>query len=130
MSCQTLFQQFSHQLVQPGLAFLRQHLDLFHQIGIELDRKRHQTESLVELALFAPLERGANRLASLLRRFATAGTQVPAKILNARSAGIKDLRYGAIVDEDWQERDPDGIDRAVLHRSRPLRRRPRRRTVD
>jgi hypothetical protein len=42
--------------------------------------------------------------------------------LDHRSAGIKDLRYGAIVDEDWQERDPDTIDRRALHRPRPLRR--------
>ena len=41
--------------------------------------------------------------------FETAGTQVPAKIMNARSAGIKDLRYGYVVEEDWKGHDPDAF---------------------
>ena len=28
-------------------------------------------------------------------------------VLNARSAGIKDLRFGYVVDEDWRGKDPD-----------------------
>jgi hypothetical protein len=32
---------------------------------------------------------------------------VPRKVLNARSAGIKDLRFGYIADEDWTDKDPD-----------------------
>ena len=57
--------------------------------------------------LGAPLEKGANLLASALRALDTAATQVPAAILNARSAGIKDLRFGYVVDEDWRGKDPD-----------------------
>lgn len=57
----------------------------------------------------APLEKASNVLASILRFFDTAGTQVPAKILNARSSGIKDLRFGYVVDEDWQGKDPDAL---------------------
>ena len=35
-------------------------------------------------------------------------TSAFASLLNARSVGIKDLRYGACVDEDWAEcEDPD-----------------------
>ena len=30
-----------------------------------------------------------------------------ARALAQRSVGIKDLRYGALVDEDWQGHDPD-----------------------
>jgi hypothetical protein len=30
-----------------------------------------------------------------------------AQLLNARSAGIKDLRYGSCVHEDWADGDPD-----------------------
>ncbi len=59
--------------------------------------------------LGAPLEKAVNVLASVLRRIESAGAQVPAKILNARSAGIKDLRFGYVVDEDWQGRDPDAL---------------------
>jgi pimeloyl-ACP methyl ester carboxylesterase len=57
----------------------------------------------------APLERASNALSSLLGIFDVAGTQVPAKILNARSAGIKDLRFGYIADEHWTGRDPDAF---------------------
>jgi pimeloyl-ACP methyl ester carboxylesterase len=57
----------------------------------------------------APLERASNALSSLLGLFDAAGTQVPAKILNARSAGIKDLRFGYILDEHWTAHDPDAF---------------------
>lgn len=57
--------------------------------------------------LGAPLEKGVHWLSALLRSFPTAGTEVPAALLNARSAGIKDLRYGYTVHEEWQGRDPD-----------------------
>lgn len=49
----------------------------------------------------APLEKAGNLLTSVLLAFDTPGTQVPAKLINARSAGIKDLRFGALLDEDW-----------------------------
>jgi triacylglycerol lipase len=57
----------------------------------------------------APLERAGNVVTSVLAYFDTAGTQVPAKVFNARSAGIKDLRHGSLLDEDWLERDPDAF---------------------
>jgi hypothetical protein len=57
--------------------------------------------------LGAPLERFANwgthRLARLpeTRPFAT--------WLNRRSVGIKDMRYGALLEEDWRDFDPDDL---------------------
>jgi pimeloyl-ACP methyl ester carboxylesterase len=57
----------------------------------------------------APLERAGNVLTSVLGFFDTAGTQVPAKVFNARSAGIKDLRFGSVLDEDWTDLDPDAF---------------------
>ncbi len=59
--------------------------------------------------LGAPLEKASNVLASVLSFFDTPGTQVPAKILNGRSAGIKDLRFGYVVDEEWKGKDPDAF---------------------
>lgn len=59
--------------------------------------------------LGAPLEKGVNLVSSLLGAFDTAGTQVPAQVLNARSAGIKDLRFGYTVDEEWHGKDPDAL---------------------
>jgi hypothetical protein len=37
------------------------------------------------------------------------GTRVSSRILRARSAGIRDLRHGDVVDEDWLGRDPDAL---------------------
>lgn len=57
--------------------------------------------------LGANLEKASNVLASVLSFFDTPGTQVPAQLIKLRSAGIKDLRFGYVVDEDWQGYDPD-----------------------
>jgi pimeloyl-ACP methyl ester carboxylesterase len=55
--------------------------------------------------LGADLEKGANALAWALHRLPE--TRALARFLNARSAGIKDLRYGSCLEEDWMDCDPD-----------------------
>jgi hypothetical protein len=40
-------------------------------------------------------------------------------LLRRRSAGIRDLRQGSLVDEDWRDRDPDAL-RAAACREVPL----------
>lgn len=57
----------------------------------------------------APLEKLGNVVTSVLGFFDTPGTQIPAKVINTRSAGIKDLRYGYLTDEDWEGKDPDAL---------------------
>jgi alpha-beta hydrolase superfamily lysophospholipase len=42
-----------------------------------------------------------------------------AAFLHRRSAGIRDLRRGSLVDEDWRDRDPDAL-RAAACREIPL----------
>lgn len=59
--------------------------------------------------LGAPLEKGINLMSSVLSAVNTAGTRVPAEILNARSAGVKDLRFGYTVGGEWKGRDPDDL---------------------
>jgi hypothetical protein len=59
--------------------------------------------------LGAPLEKAVNILGSLLRAFNLPGTQAPAQILNSRSAGIKDLRFGYTVDDEWNDKAPDAF---------------------
>jgi pimeloyl-ACP methyl ester carboxylesterase len=59
--------------------------------------------------LGAPLEKAVNVLTSVLRRVDAAGAQVPAELLDARSVGVKDLRYGYTVDEEWAGKDPDAV---------------------
>jgi pimeloyl-ACP methyl ester carboxylesterase len=55
--------------------------------------------------LGADLEKGANALAWALAKLPE--TRPVGRFLNARSAGIKDLRYGSCVEEDWCDCDPD-----------------------
>jgi hypothetical protein len=55
--------------------------------------------------LGADLEKGVNALASALGRLPE--TRPFAKFLNARSVGIKDLRFGSCVEEDWCDCEPD-----------------------
>jgi hypothetical protein len=61
----------------------------------------------------APLERGGNWVDVLLS--STAYTAPLARLGKIRSAGITDLRYGNLVDEDWHQRDrfARSVDRRV-----------------
>ena len=53
----------------------------------------------------APLEQAANAASAALARLPE--TRPLARALNLRSAGIKDLRYGYLVDECWMDQDCD-----------------------
>jgi pimeloyl-ACP methyl ester carboxylesterase len=55
----------------------------------------------------APLARAGHVVSSVVGLFDTAATQVSAKVLRARSAGIKDLSFGAVLDDDWLGRDAE-----------------------
>ncbi|HKC27358.1 MAG TPA: alpha/beta fold hydrolase [Jatrophihabitans sp.] len=57
--------------------------------------------------LGAPLERAANWGAHRLGRLPE--TRPFATWLNRRSVGIKDLRYGAVLEQDWLDCDPDEL---------------------
>jgi hypothetical protein len=57
--------------------------------------------------LGAPLEQLTNVAAWGLA--ALPETRPVATVLNSRSAGIKDLRRGSLLDEDWAGRDPDAL---------------------
>src|SRR4051812_5284469 len=55
--------------------------------------------------LGAPLEKAANAAAYALARLPE--TRGVAKLVNGRSVGIKDLRFGSCAEEDWCDCDPD-----------------------
>ncbi len=57
----------------------------------------------------APLEKLGNVVTGVLGAIDLPGTLIPARILEGRSAGIKDLRHGSLLDEDWVGRDPDAL---------------------
>jgi pimeloyl-ACP methyl ester carboxylesterase len=55
--------------------------------------------------LGADAEKGLNVLSHTLGRLPE--TRAIEKVLNARSVGIKDLRFGSCAEEDWSDCDPD-----------------------
>jgi len=69
----------------------------------------------------APLARAGHVASSVAALFDTAGTQVSAKVLRARSAGIKDLSFGALLDSDWREGEAEASLFAAEGRSKGLR---------
>jgi pimeloyl-ACP methyl ester carboxylesterase len=79
-------------------------------------RVRHVV-SLGTPHLGAPLERGAHVAAAALSTLPE--TRMLGSLLRRRSAGIRDLRYGSLVDEDWRGRDPDAL-RAAACEEVPL----------
>jgi hypothetical protein len=65
------------------------------------------TISLGTPHLGAPLEQAAGLATWALR--ATPETRPIGAVLAARSAGIKDLRHGSLVDAEWETLDPDAL---------------------
>ena len=65
----------------------------------------------------APLESAVHYTAAVLG--AVPETRPFSGFLRRRSAGIRDLRSGSLVDEDWRDRDPDAL-RAVACQEIPL----------
>jgi pimeloyl-ACP methyl ester carboxylesterase len=55
----------------------------------------------------APLEQAVHVLSAGLARLPE--TRPFANFLRRRSGGIRDLRQGSLVDEDWRDRDPDAL---------------------
>jgi pimeloyl-ACP methyl ester carboxylesterase len=55
--------------------------------------------------LGAPLEQGVNAASWWLGRLPE--TRPLASVLNSRSVGVKDLRFGSCVEDDWRDHDPD-----------------------
>ncbi len=63
----------------------------------------------------APLEMLVNVASAALWSLPTMATQLVSVGLDTRSAGIRDLRFGAVTDEDWQGLDSDSLQRPVPH---------------
>ncbi len=55
----------------------------------------------------APLEKFGNIVTNILEAVPRPYIKLASDIINLRSSGIKDLRFGYLVDEDWEGRDPD-----------------------
>jgi len=59
--------------------------------------------------LGAPLEKFGNLATNILTILPYPFLNLTKNIINLRSAGIKDLRHGYLVDEDWQGTNPDSL---------------------
>lgn len=59
--------------------------------------------------LGAPLERFGNILTSILKNIPNIYTRWTGEIIDLRSDGIKDLRYGYLIDEDWKNNPTDEL---------------------
>lgn len=68
----------------------------------------------------APLARLGQVAAVLLDAIDHPGTKIPGRLLKGRSAGIKDLRQGLLVDEDWRGRDPHALREEAAQEIPPL----------
>ena len=62
--------------------------------------------------LGAPLERAVHAGAAVMEAFPLA--RPVAKLLNVRSAGIRDLRHGFVADEDWKNRPDNALNADAL----------------
>jgi hypothetical protein len=60
----------------------------------------------------APLAQGLHYAAHALH--AVPETRPLGRLLRRRSAGIRDLRQGSLVDADWRGRDPDALRAAAI----------------
>jgi pimeloyl-ACP methyl ester carboxylesterase len=76
-----------------------------HLAGGEWTRVLKHVFCLGSPHLGAPLERAANAGGSYLSRLPE--TAPFARLLTVRSAGIKDLRYGSCLEDDWCDCGPD-----------------------
>ncbi|MFO0591018.1 MAG: alpha/beta hydrolase [Polyangiaceae bacterium] len=65
--------------------------------------------------LGAPLERFGNVLTWALKKIPNPITELIADIVNLRSAGVKDLRYGNLRREDWEGADADALLQNLRH---------------
>jgi pimeloyl-ACP methyl ester carboxylesterase len=77
------------------------------QEGREWTRSLRHVFCLGTPHLGAPLERAANVAGWGLGRLPE--TRPFADVVNGRSAGIKDLRFGSCVEDDWCDCDPDEL---------------------
>ncbi|MBF0552214.1 MAG: alpha/beta fold hydrolase [Deltaproteobacteria bacterium] len=59
--------------------------------------------------LGAPLEKFVNVVSWILKAVPRPYTKLGGDILDLRSSGIKDLRFGYLRDEDWARQDPDAL---------------------
>jgi hypothetical protein len=92
----------AHQASEDGMRWVRQ---VRHVVSLGTPHRGAPLEEIVHV--------GSAALNALPE------TQPVARFLRRRSGGIRDLRRGSLVDEDWKGRDPDAL-RATACQEIPL----------
>ena len=92
----------AHQAAETGADWVRQ---VTHVVSLGTPHRGAPLEEIVHL--------GSAGLALVPE------TNAISRFLRRRSGGIRDLRHGSLVDEDWSGRDPDAL-RAVACKEVPL----------
>ncbi|MGK8523816.1 lipase family alpha/beta hydrolase [Nocardia asteroides] len=82
------------------------------EAGLPWVRLVRQVVCLGSPHLGAPLEQLAHYASAVLVRFPE--TRPFGRLLRRRSGGIRDLRDGSLVDEDWRDLDADALRRRVI----------------
>lgn len=77
--------------------------------GFEWVKKAKKVFLLGTPHLGSFFERFANITTNILQRVPNWHTRLVGKVINLRSAGIKDLRYGYLREEDWKDKNPDSF---------------------
>lgn len=88
-----------------------------HERGADWVRRVGHVVSLGTPHMGAPLAQGVHYASAALH--VAPETRPFARFLRRRSGGIRDLRHGSLVDEDWRGCDPDVL-RAVACKEVPL----------
>src|SRR5437764_10445814 len=87
------------------------------EAGAEWVRHVHHVVSLGTPHMGAPIEQVVHWASAALNVLPE--TRPVSNFLRRRSGGIRDLRQGSLVDEDWHGRDPDAL-RAAACQEIPL----------
>jgi pimeloyl-ACP methyl ester carboxylesterase len=75
--------------------------------GAEWTKRVRHVVSLGTPHMGAPMAQAAHYAAAAFNKLPE--TRMMGAFLGRRSAGIRDLRHGSLVDEDWRDRDPDAL---------------------
>ncbi|MBX3129071.1 MAG: alpha/beta fold hydrolase [Polyangiaceae bacterium] len=93
----------------------------YHYAAVENLRWAEATRRIVCLGAphqGAPLAKVAHALGGVLGAIDVPAARIGARIFDRRSAGIRDLRHGAIVDEDWLVSEPEALETELPPRCR------------
>ena len=92
-----------------GGLVLRSACHVAEEEGLSWVKRVRRAITLASPMQGAPLEKFGNLAGAVLGAVDHPATAVIGELIQGRSAGIKDLRYGYVQDAEWQGADPDAV---------------------